>query len=127
MLEYKVRRSGDITILDLGGRLSIAEAMAFGPGSGVMLGNVIRDLAAKGQRKILLNLKDLKYIDSSGMGDMVRSLTSLRREGGDLKLLNPAPTVAEVLQVTHLNRVFDIQNDESAAIQSFSRPIAAAR
>ena len=126
MLEYKVRRSGDVTILDLSGRISIGEAMAFGPGSGQMLGNVIRDLAAKGQRKILLNLKDVKYVDSSGMGDMVRSLTSLRRQGGDLKLLSPATTVAEVLQITHLDRVFDIQNDESAAIRSFSQPIAAA-
>lgn len=126
MLEYKVRHSGEVTILDLSGRISTAEALAFGPGSGLALGNLLRDLAGKGHKKILLGLHDVKYIDSSGMGDMVRSLTGLRREGGDLKLLSPAPTVAEVLKLTHLDRVFDIQSDEAAAIRSFSMPIAAA-
>lgn len=66
MLEYKIRRSGDVTLLDLSGRISVGEALAFGPGSGVVLASVIGELVKKGQRKILLNLKDVKYIDSSG-------------------------------------------------------------
>ena len=107
MLDYKVRQAGGITIVGLSGRISVGEALAFGPSNGVMLGKVIRELADKGQNKILLNLKDVKYIDSSGMGDMVRSLTSLRREGGDLKLLNAATAVAEVLRLTRLDKVFE--------------------
>src|ERR1700730_1266352 len=79
MLEYKIRQSGDVTMLDLSGRISVGEALAFGPGSGVVLADVIGELAKKGQRKILLNLKAVKYIDSSGLGELVRNYTSLRR------------------------------------------------
>lgn len=125
MLEYKSRQQGDVTILDLSGRISVGEALAFGPGSGLVLGQVIRELAEKGQKRILLNLKDVKYIDSSGVGDLVRSATSLRRQGGDLKLLSPAPMVLEILQITRLDRVLDIKHDESLAVQSFSEPFAA--
>jgi anti-sigma B factor antagonist len=125
MLEHKIRQRGDVTILDLSGRISVGEAVAFGPGSGVVLGEIIGELAKKGQRKILLNLKDVKYIDSSGMGDVVRSFTSLRRQGGELKLLSPAPMVLEVLRITHLHKVLEIKDDESLAVQSFSEPIAA--
>ena len=125
MLEYKSRQQGDVTILDLSGRISVGEALAFGPGSGLVLGQVIRELAEKGQKRILLNLKDVKYIDSSGVGDLVRSVTSLRRQGGDLKLLSPSPMVLEVLRITRLDRVLDIKDDELLAVQSFSEPIAA--
>jgi anti-sigma B factor antagonist len=126
MLEYKIRQSGDVTLLDLSGRISVGEALAFGPGSGVVLASVIGELVKKGQRKILLNLNDVKYIDSSGMGDLVRNYTSLQRQGGDLKLLNPSPTVLEALRITHLERIFDIKEDEDIAVQSFSKPRVAA-
>jgi anti-sigma B factor antagonist len=125
MLEYRIRQRGDVTILDLSGRISAGEALAFGPGSGVVLGDVIGELVKKGQRKVLLNLKDVKYIDSSGMGDVMRSFTSLRRQGGELKLLSPAPMVLEVLQIAHFHKVLEIKDDESLAVQSFSEPIAA--
>jgi anti-sigma B factor antagonist len=125
MLEFKTRQQGEVTILDLSGRISVGEALAFGPGSGLILGDVIRDLANKGQTKILLNLREVRYIDSSGIGDLVRSVTSLRRQGGDLKLLSPAPMVLEVLQITRLDKILDIKNDESLAVQSFSEPFAA--
>jgi len=126
MLEYKIRQRGDVTILDLSGRISVGEALAFGPGRGVVLGDVIGELAKKGQRKVLLNLKDVKYIDSSGIGDVLRSFTSLRRQGGQLKLLSPAPMVLEVLRITHLQKILEIKDDESLAVQSFSDPIATA-
>jgi anti-sigma B factor antagonist len=126
MLEYKIRQSADVTMLDLSGRISVGEALAFGPGSGVVLGDVIGQLAKKGQRKILLNLKAVKYIDSSGIGELVRNYTSLRRQGGDLKLLSPTPTVLEALRISHLDRIFDIQEDEQLAVQSFSKPTSAA-
>jgi anti-sigma B factor antagonist len=121
MLEYKIRQEREITILDLSGRISVGEALAFGPGSGTVLSDVIRDLASNGHRKILLNLKDVKYIDSSGMGDVMRSFTGLQRLGGDLKLLNPAPRVLEVLLVTRLHKVLKIEDDEVSAIQAFSK------
>jgi len=125
MLECKNRQQGDVTILDLSGRISVGEALAFGPGSGLILGDVIRELARKGQKRILLNLKNVKYIDSSGIGDLVRSATSLRRDGGDLKLLSPAPIILEVLHVTRLDKILEIKDDELLAVQSFSEPIAA--
>ena len=121
MLEYKIRQTGEVTILDLSGRISVGEALAFGPGSGTVLSDVIRDLASKGHRKILLNLKDVKYIDSSGMGDVMRSFTALQRLGGELKLLSPAPPVLQVLQVTHLHKVLKIEDDEVSAVQTFSK------
>jgi anti-sigma B factor antagonist len=121
MLEYKMRQTREVTILDLSGRISVGEALAFGPGSGTVLSDVIRDLASKGHRKILLNLKDVKYIDSSGMGDVMRSFTGLQRLGGELKLLSPAPAVLQVLQVTHLHKVLKIEDDEISAIQAFSK------
>ena len=126
MLEYKIRQSGDVTMLDLSGRISVGEALAFGPGSGVVLADVIGELAKKGQRKILLNLKAVKYIDSSGLGELVRNYTSLRRQGGELKLLSPHPTVLEALRITHLDRILDIKEDEQLAVQSFSKPISTA-
>jgi anti-sigma B factor antagonist len=121
MLEYKIRQTREVTILDLSGRISVGEALAFGPGSGTVLSDVIRDLASKGHRKILLNLKNVKYIDSSGMGDVMRSFTGLQRLGGELKLLSPAPPVLQVLQVTHLHKVLKIEHDEISAIQAFSK------
>ncbi len=126
MLEYKIRQSGDVTMLDLSGRISVGEALAFGPGSGVVLADVIAELAEKGQRKILLNLKGVKYIDSSGIGELVRNYTSLRRQGGELKLLSPTSTVLEALRITHLDKVLDIKEDEQLAVESFSKPTSAA-
>jgi anti-sigma B factor antagonist len=125
MLDYKIRQAGDVTVLDLAGRISVGEALAFGPGSGTVLGDVIRELANKGYRKILLNLRDVKYIDSSGMGDVVRSFTSLRRQGGDLKLFGPTLPVLEVLRITNLHKVLEIKDDEASAVQSFSKQTAA--
>ena len=126
MLEYKIRQTGDVTILDLSGRISVGEALAFCPGSGVVLGEVVRGLAKKGQRKILLNLKDVTYADSSGVGDLVGSLASLQRQGGELKLLSPNPRLSELLRITHVYQLFEIKDDEVSAIQSFSKPTAAA-
>ena len=124
-MEYKNRQQGDVTIIDLSGRISVGEALAFGAGSGLILGDVIRELARKGQKRILVNLKDVRYIDSSGIGDLVRSVTSLRREGGELKLLSPAPTVLEVLRITRLDKILEIKDNELLAVQSFSEPFAA--
>ena len=94
MLDYKIRQAGDVTILDLAGRMSVGEALAFGPGSGTVLGDVIRELANKGHRKILLNLRDVKYIDSSGMGVCGAQLHQPAAAGWRPQAVWPHPTSA---------------------------------
>jgi anti-sigma B factor antagonist len=120
-LEYSVRQISDVAILDLNGRLSLGEALAFGPGSGVVLGDAIRELTKKGQSKILLNLAGVTYVDSSGVGQLVGALTTARSQGGDIKLLKPSSQILHLLKTTKLDNVFDIQNDEAAAVLSFSK------
>ena len=118
-LEYSVRQTSDVAILDLKGRLSLGEELAFGPGSGVVLSDAIRELAKKGQSKILLNLAGVTYVDSSGVGQLVGALTTARNQGGDIKLLRPSSHIVHLLKTTKLDNVFDIRDDEAAAIQSF--------
>jgi len=120
-LKTNVRQSSDVAILDLNGRLSLGEALAFGPGSGLVLSETIRDLTKKGQKKILLNLAGVTYVDSSGVGQLVGALTTARNQAADIKLLKPSIHVLDLLKTTKLYGVFDIQEDETAAIQSFSR------
>jgi anti-sigma B factor antagonist len=124
-LKYDVRQTRDVTILDLNGRLSLGEALAFGPGSGLVLSETIREFTKKGQKKILLNLAGVTYVDSSGVGQLVGALTTARNQSGDIKLLKPSVHVLELLKTTKLDGVFDIHEDETAAIQSFSRSAGA--
>ncbi len=124
MLEYKIRRTGDVSILDLDGRISLEDALW--SASGVVLGKVIRELLKKGERKILLNLKGVTFIDSSGIGELTGALTAVQRQGGELKLVNPSPKVVDLLRITRLDTMFDIRDDENSAIQAFSSRLAAA-
>jgi len=119
-LKYNIRQTGDVTILDLNGRLSLGEALAFGPGSGLVLSETIREFTKKGQKKILLNLAGVTYVDSSGVGQLVGALTTARNQSGDIKLLKPSVHVLDLLKTTKLDGLFDIHEDETAAIQSFS-------
>lgn len=119
-MECNIRHIHDVTILDLKGRLSLGEALAFGPGSDLVLTDAIRDLGSKGHRKIVLNLAGVKYVDSSGVGQLVGALTSARSQGIALKLINPVKQVGDLLKMTKLYTVFDIKEDEAAAIDSFS-------
>src|SRR5712664_42101 len=124
-LTYHTRQSGDVTILDLNGRLSLGGGGAFGPGSGVVLGDRVRELAKKGQKRILLNLAGLTYVDSSGVGQLVGALTTARNQDDDVKLLKPSSQIVGLLKTTKLDTVSDIHEDEAAAIQSFSKGAAA--
>lgn len=124
-LKYNIRQSGDVTILDLRGRLSLGEALAFGPGSGVVLGETVRELAKKGQKKILLNFAAVSYVDSSGVGQLAGALTTARNQGGDTKLLKPSSQIVALLKITKLDTLFDVHEDEAAAVQSFSKGAAA--
>jgi len=131
MLEYNIRQSGDVTLIDLKGPITLGEALAHGLEGGdksaesprpVVVGEIIRQLLQQGRRKILLNLKDVTYIDSSGIGELVGAFTSVRGQGGQLKLLNPVVKVVSVLRITRLDHLFPVETDEAAAIQSFSKP-----
>jgi anti-sigma B factor antagonist len=103
-----------VTIVDLSGRITLGEGST-------MLRDIVRDMIAKGNKKILLNLGDVTYIDSSGIGELVSAFTTVRNGGGELKLLNLTKKVHDLLQITKLYTVFDIKDDEAAAIQSFAK------
>ena len=106
-----------VTIVDLSGRIVLGDGS-----SG--LGDLLRKLASSGNKKILLNLDDVNYIDSSGLGELVGAFTSLRSDGGEIKLVNLTKRVRELLQMTKLYTVFDITDDESISIRSFSKTIS---
>ena len=106
------RQMDGVTIVDMSGRITLGEGS-------VILRDTIRDLVGKGQKKILLNLGDVTYIDSSGIGELVSAFTSVRNQGGELKLLNLTKKVHDLLQITKLYTVFDIKDDEASAVQSY--------
>ena len=106
------RQVKDITIVDLSGNIKLGEATS-------VLRETVKDLVGKGQRKILLNLGEINYIDSSGIGELVSAFTSVRNAGGELKLLHLTKKVHDLLQITKLYTVFDVKDDEAAAISAF--------
>ena len=108
------RQVGGVTIVDIGGQIVLGEESA-------ALRNLVSDLLSKGHKKILLNLGDVNYIDSSGLGHLVSAFTSVRKQEGELKLLNLTKKVHDVLQITRLYTVFDIMDDEAVAVRSFSQ------
>ncbi len=108
------RQVDGVAVVDMSGRITLGEGS-------VVLRDTIRDLVGKGQKKILLNLGDVTYIDSSGIGELVSAFTAVRREGGELKLLNLTKKVHDLLQITKLYTVFDIKDDEATAIKAFAK------
>lgn len=106
------REVDGVTVLDLSGRITLGEGS-------VQLRDSIRDLIGKGQRRILLDLGDVNYIDSSGLGEMVSAYTSARNQGATVKLLKLTKKVHDLLQLTKLYTVFDIYDDEASAIASY--------
>src|SRR2546421_9826719 len=114
-MKANTRQVDGVTIVDLSGRITLGEGS-------VLLRNTVRDLVSKGNKKILLNLGDVNYIDSSGIGQLVALFTTARNQGGELKLLNLTKKVHDVLQITKLYTVFDVKDDEATAIKSFRIP-----
>src|SRR5215472_10454931 len=108
------REVGGVTIVDISGRIVLGEESA-------ALRNLVCDLLAKGHKKILFNLGDVNYIDSSGLGHLVSAFTSVRKQDGELKLLNLTKKVHDLIQITRLYTVFDIMDDEAAALKSFGQ------
>ncbi|MGB7189715.1 MAG: STAS domain-containing protein [Acidobacteriaceae bacterium] len=113
-MKVSTRQVDGVTILDLSGRITLGEGS-------VQLRDAVRDLLAKGQKQILLNLGDVNYIDSSGIGELVSAYTTARNQGGELKLLNLTKKVHDLLQITKLYTVFDVKDDEASAVSSFTR------
>jgi anti-sigma B factor antagonist len=111
-LNIRERQAGDVAILDLDGELRIG-------GSCTALRNAIRKLVTDGNEKILLNLAGVKYIDSSGIGELIANYTTLTRGDGQLKLLNLTDKVQDLLVITKLLTVFDVYENEADALASF--------
>ena len=111
-LEVNERQAGDVTILDMTGSVRMGEGA-------VSLRNSIRGLNDEGKKKILLNLAGVKNIDSSGIGELIDNYTTIRREGGQLKLLNLTDKIQNLLVITKLLTVFDSYDNEAEALSSF--------
>jgi anti-sigma B factor antagonist len=113
-IDFSTRQSDDITIVDLKGRITLGEGS-------VTVRDTVHDLLSKGQKRILLNLGGVNYIDSSGIGELVSAFTAAKKQGGELKLLNLTKKVHDLLQITKLYTVFDVKEDEALALESFGK------
>ncbi len=106
------RDAGGVTVVDLSGRIVLGDGSA-------LLRKTIRGLLQDQRKAILLNLADVDYIDSSGIGELVSGFTAVKNQGGNLKLLHLSKKVRDLLQLTKLYTVFDVYTDESTALRSF--------
>jgi len=111
-LNISERQAGDVTILDMDGKVTIGEGS-------VALRSAIRRLVGEGKKKILLNLSGVGYVDSSGIGELVSSFTAVNKEGGQLKLLNLTQKIQDLLAITKLLTVFDTYENEGDALSSY--------
>ena len=113
-MKATIRQVNTVTVVDLSGRITLGEGCT-------QLRELIRDLLSKGHKKLLLNLADVTYIDSSGIGELVSGFTAVSNQGGQLKLLNLTKKVHDLLQITKLLTVFDVHDDEAKAVGSFEK------
>ena len=111
-LDVKERQAGDVTILDMTGDVRIGEGA-------ISLRDSIRTLADQGRKKVLLNLAGVKYMDSTGVGELIANYTTIKRQGGQLKLLNLTDRIQNLLVITKLLTVFDSYDNEAEALKSF--------
>ncbi len=111
-MKIDARTVGDVHILDCSGKITLGEGT-------MAVRNTVREILKNGGKKIVLNLKDVNYIDSSGIGELVSSYTTVTNQGGQLKLLNLTNKIHELLQITKLLTVFQVYSDEKAALTSF--------
>ena len=112
-VKLTTRQVGDVTVVDVAGRITLGEGSS-------ALRDLMRDLVTKNQKKVLLNLGEVSYIDSSGIGELVSGFTTVTNSGGALKLLNLNKRVKDLLQITKLYTVFEVHEDEASAIRSFA-------
>ena len=117
-MKATVRQVDSVTVIDMSGRITLGEGCT-------QLRELIRELMGKGQNRLLLNLADVTYIDSSGIGELVSGFTTVSNQGGQLKLLNLTKKVHDLLQITKLYTVFDVHDDEAKAISAFEKATGA--
>ena len=113
-MKATIRQVDSVTVVDISGRITLGEGCA-------QLRELIRDQLTKGNKQVLLNLADVTYIDSSGIGELVSAYTAVTNQGGELKLLKLTQKVHDLLQITKLYTVFDVHDDEAKAIASFGK------
>ena len=111
-VQISSRTAGDVTIVDVAGKITLGEGSS-------ALRDKVRELSAAGSKKMLINLGDVNYIDSSGIGELVSAFTTVSNSGGALKLLNLTKRVQDLLQITKLYTVFEVFDAEDAALKSF--------
>jgi anti-sigma B factor antagonist len=112
-MQTNTRHVGDIAVLDISGRITLGEG-------NVMLREIVRELVDKGHKKIILNLGEVHYVDSSGIGELVKTHTTVRNQGGQLRLVNLSKRLHDLLQMTRLSNVFDVDGDEARAVKSLT-------
>jgi anti-sigma B factor antagonist len=112
-MQIEERSVGDVVVLDLKGKITLGEGDE-------LLKDKVNSLVNQGQKKIVLNLADVPYIDSAGLGEIVRTYTTVSRQGGNLKLLNLTKRITDLLSITKLLTVFETYDSENEAIRSFS-------
>jgi anti-sigma B factor antagonist len=112
-MKLTTREVSGVTIVDLSGKITLGEG-------GKTLRDEVHTLLAAGSKKIVLNLADVNYIDSSGLGELVSAYTAVKNAGGELKLLNLTSKVRDLLVITKLVTVFDVKDDEASAVSSFA-------
>ena len=117
-MKATIRQVDSVTVVDISGRITLGEGCS-------QLRELIRSEVSKGNKKMLLNMADVTYIDSSGIGELVSAFTAVSNQGGQLKLLNLTKKVHDLLQITKLYTVFDVLDDEARAISSFESPASA--
>lgn len=112
-VKLTTRQVGDVTVIDASGRITLGEGSS-------AFRDIIRDLVTQGHKKLLLNLSDVTYIDSSGIGELVSGFTTVTNSGGQLRLLGLSKRVKDLLQITKLYTVFEVFDDEAEAVRSFA-------
>jgi anti-sigma B factor antagonist len=112
-VKLTTRQVGDVTVIDAVGRITLGDGAS-------TFRDTIRELAGNGHKKLLFNLAEVSYIDSSGIGEMVSGFTTVTNQGGQVKLLNLTKRVKDLLQITKLYTVFEVFEDEATAVRSFA-------
>jgi len=112
-MKFSARKVDKVSVIDIDGKILLGQGDE-------EIKEAIDELLGKGERNILLNLAKVPYIDSAGLGEIIRCFTAIRKNGGNLKLLAPNARLVDLLTITKLVNVFDWYNDESTAVKSFS-------
>ncbi len=112
-MKFSIRNAGDVVVIDAVGKITLGEG-------DVEIKQAVDELVKRGRKKILLNLAKVPYMDSAGLGEIIRCFTALRKNGGQFKLLSPSARVRDLLNITKLLTVFDSYDDEETALASFT-------